>query len=235
MMFLAYFQPIDPSAFEPNQFGSGPPHWIQAVFLTTWFAPIVPLFVAGLALMGMRLIPVTLAVTLGAVSIAAGLFVTVASSAFSLGSDTELLHGVSLSIAVGSSFLIWSGDKGKPRPSRFAKLGILVTTVTALWSLSTVPMILTQARHIAAGSPFCIAHHAPNSPIEALHELRGFSFYTVSTGYKSTSEWYFHGLMIADHPEEQRVYNWSPRRWRFNLVERPDTLIEPVRNACVPT
>jgi len=205
------------------------------MYLCAWLAPVIPLVVAGFVLMGIRQIPARLANVLAVVSLAAGLFLTLASGVFSLFSTTQQLHGVTLTIAVASSFAIWSGRDRNPRPSRIAKLGIAGTTITALWSLLSVPMILIQSYAVADGSPYCIAHHSPGSPVEAIYELRGFSFYTVATGYKSTSEWHFHGLMIVDHPDKQRIYNWTPRRWRFDLVERPDVLIEPVRNVCVPS
>ena len=185
-------------------------------------------------MLGMFPIPRLLARILAGFSVVLGLFLTLASGAFGPFTDTQALHGVSLTMALASSFLIWSGLNGKPQPSWAAKIGISVATVTALWSLLTVPVVLVQARTISDGAPYCIAEHAENSPVKALYELRGFSFYTTKTGYKSTSAWYFHGLMIVDYPEEQRVYNWSPRRWRFDQIERPDGFIKPVRNVCTP-
>ncbi|WP_170430007.1 hypothetical protein [Ruegeria arenilitoris] len=205
------------------------------MYLVVWIAPAVPLILAAMILMGLRRIPAFLAHTLFGVTLLLGVFFTLTSGVLSLFSTTQLLHGLTLTIALGFGFLIWSGKGGKVRPSRIAKLGIAVSVIAALWSLLTVPMILIQTSVIADGSPNCIAKHAENSPIETLHQLRGFSFYTTETGYKSTSEWHFHGLLIVDDPEEERIYNWSPRRWRFDLVERPDTLIKPVRNVCVPS
>ncbi len=228
-------QPLDGSVFEPDRFGRSRPLFIQIMYLSAWFAPAVPLILAGCASLGMRVIPAMLARVFVVISVAAGVILTLASGVFSLASTTQLLHGVMLTISVASSFAIWSGQDGEPCPSQKAKLGIASATIVALWSLLTVPMILVQARVITDGYPYCIAEHSENSPIEALHELRGFSFYTTATGYKSTSEWYFHGLMIVDYPDEQRIYNWSPRLWRFDLVERPDALIIPVREVCVPS
>ncbi len=226
---------LNQSVFTPNQFGRTPSSPIQIMYLCVWLAPLIPLIVAGFVLKGMRRIPAWLAKLFAGVSLAAGLFLTLASGVFSLFSTTQLLHGVTLTVAVASSFLIWAGHDHDADPSWIAKLGIAGTTIAALWSLLTAPMILIQSHAIADGSPYCIAHHSPDAPVEAIHELRGFSFYTEATGYKSTSEWYFHGLMIVDHPEEQRVYNWSPRRWRFDLVERPDVLIIPIRDVCAPS
>ncbi|WP_172978460.1 hypothetical protein [Ruegeria sp. THAF33] len=163
------------------------------------------------------------------------MFLTLFGMVLSLGSDTQILHGVTLTTAVAASFLFWSGSGGQPQPSLVAKIGISIGTIAALWSLLTVPMILVQAHFIADGAPYCIAEHSKNAPVEAVRDLRGFSFYTTATGYKSTSKWYFHGLMIVDHPDAQRVYNWSPGRWRFDLVERPDAMLVSVRNVCVPS
>lgn len=227
-------QPLDPQLFEPNTDRNSLLLFIQGLFLLVWFIPATPICIGGLALLGLCPIPRPLAVFLAISSVVIGLLLTLASGVLALSSDTQLLHGISLTIAIASSFLIWSGRDGKPNPSWIAKIGISISTLIAFWSLLTIPMLLLQARLITDGSPYCIAEHSENSPIEALHGLRGFSFYTTKTGYKSTSEWYFHGLMIVDHPDDQRVYNWSPRHWRFDLVERPDAPIEPVRNVCVP-
>ncbi|WP_299800138.1 hypothetical protein [uncultured Ruegeria sp.] len=234
LIFAAYMQPLDQSLFTPNLVGNTPPPFFVGLYLATWVAPSLPALIALLTQVGSRQIPSVFAKLFTFLLVAAGLCLTLAVGVFSLFSDTQILHGLTLTIAVASSILIWSGDDGKPRPSRVAKLGISVSTIAALWSLMTVPMILGQARFIADGSTYCIAHHSRNSPVETLHELRGFSFYTEKTGYKSTSEWFFHGLMIVDHLEGQKFYNWSPRRWRFDLVARPNLLFEPVSNVCVP-
>jgi hypothetical protein len=235
LILLAYFQPLDRNVVEPNYSFGTFEFWIKAMYLVVWIAPAVPLILSAMTLMGLRGIPTFLAHTLFAVTLLLGVFFTIASGVLSLFSTTQLLHGLTLTMALGFGFLIWTRKDGKVRPSRFAKLGIAVSVIAALWSLLTVPMILIQTRVIAGGSPYCIAQHAENSPIETLHQLRGFSFYTTETGYKSTSEWYFHGLLIVDDADEARIYNWSPRRWRFDLVQRPDALIKPVANVCVPS
>ncbi|MBO9444399.1 hypothetical protein [Ruegeria sp. R14_0] len=235
LIFLAYMMPLNPSVFTPNPFGRTPSPLIQVLYLCAWLAPFTPLIVASFVLMGMQRLPVWLARLLAGCSLIAGLLLTLAAGMFSLFSTTELIHGLTLTIAVSSSFLIWAGHDHEPGPSWIAKLGIIAAAIAALWSLLTVSMILIQSHFIANGSPYCIAHHAQGSPVGAIYELRGFAFYTEATGYKSTSKWYFHGLMIVDHPDKQRIYNWSPRRWRFDLIERPDALIQPVRNACVPS
>ncbi|MEO1109587.1 MAG: hypothetical protein AAFX90_16860 [Pseudomonadota bacterium] len=235
IIFLAYLQPFNDTVFTPSASGKGQPFWVQTLYLSTWIAPILPLAIAGFVSMGVHYIPATLAKLCAAISAVAGIFLTLASGVFSLFSETQVVHGISLTIAVSSSFLVWSGSDGNPKPSWLAKIGVSIGTVAALWSLVTVPMIQVQAHIIAKGSPFCIAHHSPRSKVDKLYELRGFSFYTEATGYKSTSDWFFHGLMIVDHPDAQRIYNWSPRRWRFDLVERPDAFVATVRNVCIPT
>lgn len=235
LIFAAYIQPVNPYLFEADADKKALLFLFRGLFLSLWLIPAIPAFIGGFILLGMKPIPRLLARFLAGISVVLGLFLTLASGVFGPFTDTQALHGTSLTIAIASSFLIWSGRDGKPQPSRVAKVGILVATLIALWSVLTVPMVLVQARLISNGAPYCIAEHAENSPVEALFELRGFSFYTTKIGYKSTSKWYFHGLMIVDNPDEQRVYNWSPRRWRFDLIERPDALLKPVRNACVPS
>lgn len=234
LVFVAFFHPLDPSVVTSLQTGTGVSFWVSMLFLLAWLAPTIPLTLAGLQLVGMRSITARLASVLAVVTVAVGLFLTLASTVFSLGSDTQLLRGTSLTIAIASSFLFWAKGEGGASTSNWAKLGLSLAALAALWSVLTIPMIKIQSRIIADGSPYCIAHHDQNSPVQALAELRGFSFYTEATGHKSTSRWYFHGLLIVNHPEEQRVYNWSPRRWRFDPIERPDLFIQPLRNACIP-
>ncbi|WP_298853373.1 hypothetical protein [uncultured Ruegeria sp.] len=88
------------------------------------------------------------------------MFLTLASGVFGPFTDIQALHGISLTIAIASSFLIWSGRGHKPQSSWAAKVGISVSTLTALWSLFTVPMVLIQAHMISNGAPYCIAEHA---------------------------------------------------------------------------
>lgn len=227
-------QPMDPYLFDAGTNKHAILFLIQGLLLCVWLIPAIPAFLGILALLGTFPIPRLLARSLAGLSVVLGLFLTVLSGVFGPFTDTQAFHGVSLTIAIASSFLIWSGRDGKLRPSWAAMAGISVATVAALWSLFTVPVVLIQSRLIADGSPYCIAEHAENSPVKALHELRGFAFYTTKTGYKTTSAWYFHGLLVVDHPEEQRIYNWSPRRWKFDRIAEPDRLIKSVRNVCTP-
>ena len=233
LIFVAYYHPLDLSVFSSRN-GNTYPKFIVVMYLSAWSAPALPALIACSCLLGMNRFTPLQAKLLATFSIVAGLFLTLASGVLTLSSDTQALRGVTLTIAVASSFLIWSGEGDRAQPSLWAKAWLSVATLAAAWSVLTVPNILLQARWIADGSPYCIAHHRSDSEISSLAELRGFSFFTTNTGYKSTSKWYFHGLMIVDRKGEQLIYNWSPRRWRFDPVTRPDILVITVRDVCAP-
>ncbi|WP_196223449.1 hypothetical protein, partial [Roseibium sp. RKSG952] len=233
LIFAAYMQPLNHQLVAPNN-ETQLPLFVLVMYLSAWLTPMLPALIACFALLGMKRFPRLVANLLAVISIMAGLILTLASSVFSLFSNTQVLHGVTLTIAVATSFLIWSSTGDREFPSRWVKIGLSVSTAAALWSVLTVPMILFQARWIADGSPYCIAHHGRGSEISGFSDLRGFSFYTEKTGYKSTSEWFFHGLMIVNFPDGEAVYNWSPRGWRFDQIADPGVFIEPVGNACVP-
>jgi len=233
LVFVAYFHPLDLSVFSTRN-GKTYPHLIVVMYLSGWAAPMLPAFIACCSLLGLNRFSPFQAKLLATLSVVAGLFLTLASGVLTLFSVTQALRGLTLTIAVASSFLIWSGKDDRAQPSLWAKACLSVATLAALWSVLTVPNILLQARWIADGSPYCIAHHRRDTEVRSLPEMRGFSFFTTNTGYKSTSKWYFHGLLIVDRQGEQMIYNWSPRRWRFDLVTKPDVFVIPVRDVCVP-
>lgn len=153
LIFAAYIQPLDPYLFEADTDKKARLLLFQSLFFSLWLIPAIPAIVGGLALLGMFPIPRLLARILAGFSVVLGLFLTLASGAFGPFTDTQALHGVSLTIALASSFLIWSGLNGKPQPSWAAKIGISVATVTALWSLLTVPVVLVQARTSQTAHP----------------------------------------------------------------------------------
>ncbi|WP_170604768.1 hypothetical protein [Ruegeria arenilitoris] len=204
---------------------------MQVLYLLAWLAPILPLVIAGLMLMGVRLIPSAIANTLAFFSAIIGLFLTGVSY-------SPIWHGITLTIAVASSFLIWSGRDGKVQPTGFAKAGMAIATAAALWSLLAIPMILIQARVISGGFPYCIANHWPYSEINTFHELRGFSFYTTRTGLKDTSKQFLHGVLVVNREigrsEGFEYFNWSPRRYRFDRLKNPHLFLEPVTDVCIP-
>lgn len=104
-----------------------------------------------------------------------------------------------------------------------------------VWSLACVPVTMAQASCLAHGAPFCMARHEPEpSPVRSLWDLRSFSLHTTLSGYKDTSRWYSHGLLAVDAPEGKQLFNWSPRRMRFDPVDDPDLFIAGLRDACTP-
>ncbi|QAY78437.1 hypothetical protein [Sphingosinicella sp. BN140058] len=111
----------------------------------------------------------------------------------------------------------------------------LIPTTAAILSLAGAAWISIAAFHIAGGARHCLARSDDGpAPIDGLWDLRIFAFYTTGSGYKNTSRWYFHGLLVVGAPGGREVYNWSPRRLRFDRLQRPDIFIHNVRAACEP-
>ncbi|MEO1159577.1 MAG: hypothetical protein AAFW74_03845 [Pseudomonadota bacterium] len=163
-----------------------------------------------------------------------GGILTLLSTAFSgPGFGITLLHGCALISGVAGAIL-WITAK---RPAGWitvpARALVAVSVLAACWSLASIPAALTQAGMIADDRPFCLAHHG-SGPVTSIADLRGFRFYTDKTGYKSTSRWYFHGTMTVRGPEGDLHYNWSPRRFRFELIESPQLMHARVNNDCDP-
>lgn len=116
----------------------------------------------------------------------------------SASTDISELHGVSLTLAAASSVLWLDFEHLQRRWKILTVAGLCFAGFAAAWSLSLVPAVVIRTNQVADGHPFCLARHGPAEPIESFWELRGFSFYTTWTGYKSTSTWYYHGILIVD-------------------------------------
>jgi hypothetical protein len=102
-------------------------------------------------------------------------------------------------------------------------------------SLAVAGAALMQAGWMADGAPASSARHEDRPErVGSIRDLRAFSFYTTRSGYKDSSRWYFHGLLIVCRPDGEEVYNWSPRRLRFMRFERPHLLAVDPSWACEP-
>jgi hypothetical protein len=151
------------------------------------------------------------------------------------GSDIVLTQGILLVFALTAS-LLWQayGHLGK-REVYVALVGMGLAASGACWSLATVPAVIIQANQIAGGAPFCIGAHGRTTSIESLWDLRGFSFYTTATGYKDTSRWYFHGVLVVQTKAGRRYFNWSPRSFSFHPVPNFKGIAGSSNKECSPS
>jgi hypothetical protein len=68
-----------------------------------------------------------------------------------------------------------------------------------------------------------------------LEGLRGTRLFTTFTGYKSTSRWYFHAVLIVDGEKGREYWNWSISRMRFERFYNPHRFVERPTHVCQPT
>ncbi|MDE4132344.1 hypothetical protein PXK00_04435 [Phaeobacter sp. QD34_3] len=205
--------------------------------LMVWAVPLVPL----IAILAERLrkTPVSpvLAKSASIAFLLSGVLLTLIVSAFASPKSglMVMFHGGALSLGAAASLLFLGGKGLGPFAARAALSGMAVATVVALWSILAAVMVVGHANRLAAGAPFCIAHHGPSAQVRSIWDLRGFSFYTTDSGYKLNSGWYFHGVMIVDKEGGRQYFNWSPRRMRFERIEHPGRFIAPLRDLCEPS
>jgi len=113
-----------------------------------------------------------------------------------------------------------------------------------LFSVTSSIAVVIQTLRIADGHPYCIAMADTDkitrrsSPygygtIRNWEILRGSRFSTTKTGYKSTSKWYYHAVLIVGRQSGEREYwNWSISRLNFHKIQRPDLKIATPINGC---
>lgn len=106
--------------------------------------------------------------------------------------------------------------------------------MVALWSLITPFSVAWSARAIAEDASYCIARHQTDRPVRSWADLRGVSFHTNKSGYKDSSVWYLHRVMLVDRGSGVEAWNWSPRAMRFDRLERADELSVTSFDACRP-
>ena len=153
------------------------------------------------------------------------------------GAVIALAQGATLVLGPAAALVLFSRiRRGRPVWRGTATdLWFALSVAAALWSVAAGVAAGWQAASRAAGQPYCLARHtSAAAPVTSLADLRGFVFYTTATGYKDSSNWYFHGLLIVDAPSGRQVYNWSPQRLRFDLLGHPDRFIAATLKACEP-
>lgn len=202
--------------------------FIWIIWLASTLAPVLPL-VAVMLDHRVRLRGAPVAVIVGPVVIL-GLAATVVWSVFAPPASIwhVLVLGLALTLSMTGAALLLS--------ARRVAAGVFVLPViVALWCLIHQIALIHQARQLASGHQSCIAAHS-GPEVTSLTALRGLSLYTHRSGFKDSSHWYFHAVMIVNHRDGQQLYNWSPRDLRFHPVSaRTDRdLIVPVSGSCVP-
>ncbi len=118
-----------------------------------------------------------------------------------------------------SSSLVRFGWEGRRILQRGALVLVLVLPV---WSLSSAAMLQFQARSLADGRAYCIGTGwwGDTYPrVEGFWQTRGISLFSRGTGYDGRPL-VFHAVL--DVEGEAEVWNWSKRRMRFELIERPE-------------
>ena len=222
----------------PDSVGNqdGIPIYWHILFSATALVPVIPILFAGLRfglnkpLRSYVTIPILLAVLIF------GGLLTVVLAAFSgAGAVIVLIHGSSLTVAVAASVHLLARDATKGDVKSFAGVALIYPAVVALWSIAASIYALGHAHFLANGRNYCFAEHAAMRQLQSPLLLRGLSFYTTATGYKSTSRWYYHGLLIIDRDGDPQVYNWSPRRLHFDRIENPKGHIAGIEWACTPS
>lgn len=237
LVAAAFVKPPDPKLFEPAAY------WLSRVFLlpfvVAWIAPLIPLFVAIVRYFLTRPAPPWLAWTLAILALFGGLILTFLGLVVTPGNSILIMgiHGLALTLAVVSS-LPWLAFGRIDRIGvRITLITMLVAAVPAIWSLLSVPIVLIQASRAAEGAPFCITEHKPFSKSDGdpHWDLRAFSMYTMRSGYKDNSTWYFHGILVVDSGNGLRYFNWSPRRLRFDLIKYPRSFTASIEAFCQPS
>lgn len=211
------------------------PVWMIVGLFSISTAPLVPFLLIIMKFFLGLSIGRSLADGIGALSAVLGLLLTLASVALSgAGMALSLWHGLTLTGAVVTSILLFSNKDQLTLKSPLVLVFSFAVLVGA-WSLLTIPTIAFQAHKIANGRAYCIEPHGSQSGIMTLSGLRGLAFYTTASGFKSTSRWYFHGvLLVEDTADVLEAYNWSPRGMTFHRIEHPNRFIQNPLGVCIP-
>ncbi|MBI1492960.1 hypothetical protein [Halocynthiibacter styelae] len=209
---------------------------VQSVYLLVQTSPAIPLVCVTIRFLRGRPASPVLIRMLAISAFLSGILLTLINAVLSSSASFQIstLHGVSLTFTATAGFLILSFGRLSTSEVRLAWSGFLISSAAAFWSLLTVPVILIQAGSIASGNPYCLAQHSRQEQTSAATDLRGFSFYSTATGFKSTSNWHFHGVLIVEAEDGQKFFNWSPRRFRFDRIDNPQRYIVPFENLCMP-
>lgn len=211
---------------------------IGIIACLVWISPFIPL-VLGLAchvgltsspaarttLRVLALVPIPVAVLVGFLVLVVG----------AAGALLFLVHVTVVCIGVRVG-LLWAAEivPRQPLGPWLWRRALLASAFSAL-SLLGAFVVVGQSIVIADGRPFCVARHDTESAVGSLGAVRLFSFYTTRTGYKSTSRWWFHGVLTVEGAAGERYSNWSPRLFRFDRIERPYVQLNSVTELCEPS
>lgn len=210
--------------------------WRDTINWAIAISPLLPVSIALINLVARG--PLNKSLTMGfAILFAIGgtLISLLVAAVSGVGTSIVLIHGLSLTVAVSVSPLLLSAPPGLRALISGPFLALIGPMVVALWSLTSMIAIAWQANSLSENRPLCLALHSHDTDgIESFAELRGLSFYSTLSGLKSTSKWYFHGILIVDSAGKREVFNWSPRRMMFNKVEYPDRYTASPLNVCAP-
>ncbi len=202
------------------------------LFLTS---PFVPLTISIIVKTTNLIIAPVFVILLVVLSFLVGLFFTIIASAFGgVGQELAVVHGTVLTLAVISSIIFMTKEPFHHPGGVLVIGGLGIVTAAALWSLLCLALIVLQTNVIVQNHPFCLAYHGKDEPIKSLANLRGFWFYSMNSGYKMNSRWFFHGVLLVETSDGSEYFNWSPRRMRFDRIENEEKFIVPVRDACTP-
>ncbi len=198
--------------------------------LLLFLPPALPLLAAGgVALRGWHL-PRGLAVGLAVAAGLLGALLSLLAAGINppVSQPLVLVKGAAFTLsAVGAVLLL-----AAPRAGLAA---LALPLAVAIWSLGSGVMVARQAVTLAAGQPYCLAAHG-GPAFASLADLRGAALFTERGGFKSTSNWYFHAVLIVADPAGVRLYNWSHRARAFAPIsaETDSRLIAPVHASCTP-
>jgi hypothetical protein len=208
---------------------------ILRVAIVIWcvkLAPIFPIITAIILLTPLRLMK-GFALLFAAITFLFGLFLSLLSAALSgAGGAVAFMHGATLTLAASASFLALCRGDMNSSMGRSAIVLMTIPAIAATWSLAAGGMLIASARAMSSDKPYCIALHGDRKSVSSLANLRGLSFYTTRSGYKDSSGWFFHGVLIVQDDVGKSVYNWSAKMLRFELLP-PKTFEDDPRYECV--
>lgn len=205
--------------------------------LAVQVSPAIPLVLCLIYAFSIFRLNIAWTITFSVIIGLVGALLTLSVAAFSgPGFEIVFAQGTSLTLAIVGGVLLLTAKLDEWAKTRvMAVSGLTAGILAALWSLFSAVSVVYQTVQLTQGLPFCLAYHSNEiAEIEAFSDLRGFSFYTTKTGYKDSSSWFFHAVLIVDTENEIRLYNWSPRNLRFYPVKLRSRLIIPIGNSCLP-
>jgi len=114
-------------------------------------------------------------------------------------------------------------------------ISLILAGLIALWSLFSGVSTATSALILANGNPYCIAQHGIRLDLKRWSQLRGVDFYTLQqTGYKSTTETHYNGILTIQHQDTIRDYYWTGSSFLETPPYKSGSLREDTSGSCRP-